>query len=404
VPRRLAFFLSLLLPAALGCSGSQTVTAPPAPGGLITGAGGGLASATSAGAGGASTIPTAGTGGSGGSSRGSGAAAGSGGAGGSFPLGAPIDAPNDQWTWVPFPDAVCANGTSTGLGIYPSSTSNRLLFFLMGGGACWDQANCADVPTSLYLTGYDATSFATDPQRALSVLDRSDPDNPFADYSVVYIPYCTGDVFSGSNVVTWSGQTFNFVGSLNIIAYLERVVPTFAGVERVVLAGDSAGGFGAGINWWRVQEAFGSTRVDMVDDSGPPLPAPYLSTALAQQFRDTWNMNAALPPGCTACPTHFEALFDYYGATMTGHRGALLSYEDDSIISTFFSTTEFTQGLDALAVGDIDPTQNLHYFFIPGALHVVETSMINATSSGVTLGAWLGKMESDDPTWTSAGP
>ena len=42
------------------------------------------------------------------------------------------------------------------------------------------------------------------------VFDSSNPDNPFADYSIVYMPYCDGSAFGGDNDVddpNWNGET-----------------------------------------------------------------------------------------------------------------------------------------------------------------------------------------------------
>ena len=57
------------------------------------------------------------------------------------PLGALINAPQTTWTWVDFPDSACSDGSTTGIGISPSSSTN-LVIFLEGGGACGDYATC----------------------------------------------------------------------------------------------------------------------------------------------------------------------------------------------------------------------------------------------------------------------
>jgi hypothetical protein len=46
--------------------------------------------------------------------------------------------------------------------------------------------------------------------------------------------------------------------------------------------------------------------------------------------------NAATPPGCPACATDLDATVAFYGANLTGHRAALLSYTQDGVISVFF--------------------------------------------------------------------
>ena len=58
-------------------------------------------------------------------------------------LGAPITAPAKTWTWVNFPDAVCDDGSPTGIGVSLNPASKDILIFLQGGGACWDYDSCA---------------------------------------------------------------------------------------------------------------------------------------------------------------------------------------------------------------------------------------------------------------------
>ena len=69
----------------------------------------------------------------------------------------------------------------------------KLLIFLQGGGACWQGFyNCN-------ILADDQAPPAAPPFPG--VFDSSSPDNPFADYSVVYMPYCDGSAFGGDNDV-----------------------------------------------------------------------------------------------------------------------------------------------------------------------------------------------------------
>src|SRR3990167_9013717 len=65
------------------------------------------------------------------------------------PIGDAITAPMNTWTWVDFPDAVCDDGSPTGIGVNLNGSSS-LFVFLMGGGACWDYTPCALFNTSAH--------------------------------------------------------------------------------------------------------------------------------------------------------------------------------------------------------------------------------------------------------------
>jgi hypothetical protein len=320
----------------------------------------------------------------------------------------PIVAPARTWTWVPFTNAYCANGTTTGIGINPGDAGGRLLIFLNGGGACWDENTCYGLQTASYISsGYGASQFAGDAATLLqgSLFNRNDVANPFRNDSFVFVPYCTGDVHAGSRPdAVWGTHPTKHVGFQNVAAYLLRLVPTFSGASRVILSGSSAGGFGALTNWYQTQQAFGTLRVDLLDDAGPPLPAPYLTEALEQTWRNAWNLAAAIPPACTQCATDLDASIAFYGTTMTGHRAALLSYTQDNVIGLFFQLPgdQVEAGLYALAA-EMMPYDIWRHFYVAGSTHTI-LGAPDTVSDGVSLRTFLTQMVTDDPSWASVVP
>jgi hypothetical protein len=332
-----------------------------------------------------------------------------GGGGGGIVIGDPITAPAEQWTWIPFDNAFCADGSPTGIGVNLTDKSKRVVIFLMGGGACWDQFTCYTLMTASNLDGYDGTKFQSDAQGLLSgsLFDRNDPTNPTKDDNFIFVPYCTGDVHSGDKVADYGGQQTHHVGFANMTAFLGRILPTFPDAERVLFSGSSAGGFGAGTNYWRVQDAFGSVRVDLIDDSGPALPAPYLSDEREKTWRDAWNLDVSLPPDCDACKTELNALIPYYAAKYPKSRGALLSYTQDNVISAFYGpiqTTYFEEGLKVLTKTQLEGLPNFRYYYLPGEDHVLLSNPNNVSMDGVVLKEWLKQMVEDDAAWANVQP
>jgi hypothetical protein len=331
-----------------------------------------------------------------------------------FVLGAPITAPAGQWTWVPFDNAFCANGTTTGIGINPSTTSTRVLIYMEGGGACWDELTCYTLMTAArFTTGYDQTTFKTELADPTNItmpggfLDRAAAGNPVKDYSYVYIPYCTGDVFSGNNVTTIGTNTVHFVGYANVTAFLERIVPTFPGADRVILAGSSAGGYGAVFNWWQAQRAFGSVRVDVLDDSGAFMPADVLTSSTSQSVMSaqaaSWNLAATVP--CGGCMSNPSAIFGAYAAAAPTHRGALMSYTQDTVLPSYYqiSTTQFTTGLYEDLATQFARNANLKAFVVGDAGHVLLDEPL-LTQNGVTVQAFVKELVTDSPSWATVQP
>ena len=316
--------------------------------------------------------------------------------------GVPITAPERTWTWVDVAGAKCLDGSPTGIGVNLTKDSDDVLVFLEGGGACWDAASCwGPAPTAFnVLTGYGKTQLDTDPQiPAIYLLDRSDSDNPFKDKNIVYVPYCTGDSFSGDNVTTLNylgtDHESHFVGHKNIELYLARLLATFPKAKRVWVAGDSAGGFGASFNAGTFQDAFTSARVDVIDDSGQPIdPDP----AKWAQWKSVWNMQ--LPADCTTCAKGPSGFVDYYRMKYPTNRFGLISFDYDVVIAPFMSLslTQFHDELTAMLDHFDTSFANGHYFVLAGASHV---GLVTPTGD---LKSWVKEMVSDSTIWQSVRP
>ncbi|HUB09484.1 MAG TPA: pectin acetylesterase-family hydrolase, partial [Myxococcales bacterium] len=237
------------------------------------------------------TTGAATTGGTGGGSSG-----GSTGASG----GTPITGLNPmQWTWVPIDGAICRDGSATGIGVNLNPNSNKLMIFLEGGGACFNIVTCADNDSTV---PFGASEFQTNfgpgaLEASAGVFNRSDPANPMADWSFVYVPYCTGDIHGGNAPDGGTSDGVGpeaFVGYHNMTLDLARLVPTFTSLNEVLLTGVSAGGFGALLNYDQVAAAFSGVPVELLDDSGPPMSTDYLAPCLQQEVTQDWNLGATV--------------------------------------------------------------------------------------------------------------
>jgi len=313
-----------------------------------------------------------------------------------------VEARVNEWTWVDVPGSRCANGTPTGFGVNRAASSDTVVLFLQGGGACWDGITClGPVTTSFYVaTGYDRLAFQTDVLRAAMLpMRRLDPTNPFRGMHLVYVPYCTGDVHAGDRVAQYSflGRTadIHHVGYRNLGLFLPRVRATFPNARRIILMGDSAGGFGAAINMDRVQRFYGDVPVDVLDDSGPPvLP----DRSRWQAWRTAWNMQ--FPQDCPACAEDLTAVVRVLQNRYPTRRFGLISYTHDAVISTFMNVTAF-QFWDSLrATADALPRTwpGARTFLVPGILHV---GMLAPTPAMVR---WMDAFAREDPAWASEGP
>jgi hypothetical protein len=273
------------------------------------------------------------------------------------------------------------------------------------------------------------------------IWDRSLSNNPFKDWSWVYIPYCTGDLHTGSTtkVFPTTQMTGHFAGRQNLALDLAQIVPSFPSVSHVVLSGSSAGSVGALINYDFVAQAFGGVRVDLVDDSAPIFPNPlWPGVGLSVMF-SAWNTSAAMPADCPQCSHDAANLYGFLSQKYPASRFALTDHDSDATVaplylmgpgpapapvrSFYFSLGDFTNN-------ELAPLPNWRYYVSSSSVHTllwaISESSVNThctwhfrlgwpvvpatclphsppiAPTTVELADWLTQMESDDPSWQSA--
>lgn len=297
-------------------------------------------------------------------------------------------APPGEWTWVAFSEAVCANGTSTGLGVNPApADGGDVVLYLAGGGACWDAASCYVVKSAWNVDlGYGPAQFASERFRSIPLFDRRNMANPFAGAHFVFVPYCTGDLHIGTATKRHTaGVDTHHVGAKNLDAFLARLGPTFASARRVFVIGTSAGGFGGQMNAWRFAAAFPSAEVHVLADSAAlVMPAG----SRWSEWVTAWEPQA--PPGCATCGDGPEPWLTSARLALGNGRLALISSEEDGLLAAF-------SGLTGAAFRDaVLGLRQRHFaappsaaFVVPGARHVFLDEW-SVEQRGVRLGAWLG--------------
>ncbi|MFT3923339.1 MAG: pectin acetylesterase-family hydrolase [Myxococcales bacterium] len=298
---------------------------------------------------------------------------------GSLPKGEP--APND-WTWVSMKTTLCRNGSPAGY-FYRKGSEKGLLIYLNGGGACADKFFCNlnpvdvdhDLPIEFLSHGTPDLFVGVRTQRQQApeegIFKRSEASNPVAKWSMIYIPYCTGDIHSGSRkdveVPNVPGKQ-QFTGRLNYEKMLDSFGPTFADSTQVLLTGSSAGGFGSLFNADYTIEWFkkhgDKAKVKIISDSGVPFQNAYMAACLQKRWRTYWGLDDILPKDCTDC---FAAdggdIVKGYGNWLFHKKyegqvlGGFISSVEDEIIRAFYAPgLSMTKGKPDDCT--LDPTSN----------------------------------------------
>jgi cysteine-rich repeat protein len=247
----------------------------------------------------------------------------------------PIEALPLEWEFVEIEGARCLNGDPAGFGVSLNPSSERVVIYFEGGGACFN-AQCDLLSFSIpFVPPGDG------------IFNRDNDDNPVRTWNMIYVPYCTGDVYIGDRpdaTIEGLAGTRQFVGYRNVGLFLERLVPTFKTSTQVLLTGISAGGFGAAANFERVQRAFGPIPVTLLDDSGPPMPSDALSSCLQASWRETWNLDDTVLRDCGAdCADPDDFVFDlarHLIRRFPDRHGGLFSNRSDTVIRSFYGFGE----------------------------------------------------------------
>jgi len=317
----------------------------------------------------------------------------------------PITAPAETWTWVPFPDAQCADGSATGIGVNLTSRSSDLVVYFEGGGACWDDQTCFTYDLAVHVTGgYGPAEFAAEAPGAAAPFDRGATANPLKDASFVFVPYCTGDLNAGAATRTYGTHLVHHAGAANVAAYLRRLAVTFPGARRVYVTGSSAGGFAAQINYPRFAAAFPSAELHALADSAQAV-QPLLG--LYPIWLAAWN--PVIPAGCSGCAGDLTALPAWLADTYPDGRFALLAYEQDGTLAAYFglyTAADYKAATLGLFASAYDGRANAHYFALDGTSHTMLGSLPTLATSpgGTTLQAWVGQWYAGDAGWASLKP
>jgi len=217
----------------------------------------------------------------------------------------PVDDPSDgiNWTKVDLPsDCKSGAGNSTFIMVRRGS-ENNLLIYLEGGGACLDYNTCGG-PTSTVTTldpEFDSGPRPLKSTYVRGIFDVSNPLNPFRNWTIVFIPYSTGDIHVGNRVVRYynvsnptQNKTIYHVGYVNAIVAM-RWINSSGNFDKIVVSGSSAGGFGTILHFYRASEIFNKPII-AINDAGPGTQANATSPFRNQILFDRWGIQQNYPP------------------------------------------------------------------------------------------------------------
>lgn len=307
---------------------------------------------------------------------------------------------------------ICLYGSAFRVYVRPGR-SNKVLFYLEGGGACWNDATCWQ-NTNAKITAKPLAPL----DLFAGIFSTSDPNNPFADWSVVYVPYCDGSVFSGDHVADYAHGRVWHRGISNLSTGVDVMTSRFPRPDKIVVSGSSAGGFGTFSGYGIVRIAYPHTEILVLDDSGPGVQNPNDVQALFDRGSN-WRLGDYFPRSCQLCLSQPVFLTDWAMNRDPTLRGALFSTLHDFVIRDFLNTD--ADGYAALLLEVTGRVRSRHpdrlkRFFVDDDFHTIllgvgiepgekpgpvyRTMRVN----GVKVADWVRDFVDDGPLWQDVLP
>jgi cysteine-rich repeat protein len=188
----------------------------------------------------------------------------------------------DHWTKIVLDEATygtrCGDGSPYAFWVRlppTGSPSEKVIVWVQGGGLCVSESDCVAKATNL-------SSAVEDNRPTTGILSTSAADNPFSDWTMVFLPYCTQDLHIGGGITdTFPTIAVERFGAINLRAALRYVRDVLwqdlAATEpegyrpdrlTVLFTGESSGGIGVNYNYHYLLDDLRWVHTTAVPDSG----------------------------------------------------------------------------------------------------------------------------------------
>jgi hypothetical protein len=169
---------------------------------------------------------------------------------------------------------------------YRPGNPQQLLIHFQGGGACWNSRNC-DLNQS---PTYDPSVEDSDQPNQNGIFDFANPENPFKDFTVAYVTYCTADLHLGNRVAVYivpatgpkqvSTLKIHHNGYHNVMAAIKWVFANTSSPQTIFVSGESAGAIASPFFAAFVADHYKRSRIIQLGDGGGGYRTPVVTKML----------------------------------------------------------------------------------------------------------------------------
>ena len=309
----------------------------------------------------------------------------------------PLSSLSKGWNRIPGREGTgCAHDSTFTFKVRPG-LSDKVMIFLNGGGACWRATECDPKAKPTYTMTSDS---ANDASVRVGIFDVANDANPVRDFTMIYVPYCTGDVHLGSRTVDYekSGKYFavRHEGSKNLESVLDWVYSNIKNPRLVFVTGVSAGAIPSPVVAAKVARHYPRARVVQLGDGAGGYQAAAVPSLLAGWGAQDYLQRDPAYRNLDSADFTFERL--YLAASRSAPRVHFAQYNsaDDATQVYFLSLLGIRNpALPKLLGADLDQVSNgaswFHSYTAPGKTHTIlrSNAMYTTKVDGVSFNDWL---------------
>ena len=273
-------------------------------------------------------------------------------------------------------DYVCGNGSAYKFFVNPSLTSNNVLIYFEAGGACWDYPSCsgqsgirgAANPNGIpddYMNGFSIPAIMSPFIFRAHPWERVDTQH----WTIIFVPYCTGDIFIGDNEKTYIDEETGteldwnhngFKNTQGILKWMKEgpFKDHFTSIPKLMVTGCSAGGAGSILNYHFIRKELAGRVSEsiLLNDSGPIYytlgDADLWSGPLHEKIQEAWGIENVITQLGDNIP---EFTSDDFGSLSTA---LAIEYPHDKIAHTQFTRDGNYSGYSYERFYDPPPTKD----------------------------------------------
>jgi hypothetical protein len=295
----------------------------------------------------------------------------------------------------------CMHGDPYSFFVHMGNPDKVLIYFAFGG-FCYNAKLCAASALNYVpKINVDPTSLST----TSGIFDLKRDDNPFKDWSWVYVPECTADFEWGDNVASYPAMgsspavTVQHKGFVNVSAVRDWVYGKFDKPSKIFVTGSSGGADAALMHYSYLRQHYTAVKdwVYLADSSFGVVTESFLTDAVeswgAYKNRPTWipAINDATPVQMTWDFVE-KAGADYY------KDGAMAEF--GSAYDTLESITYELMGgkkegwhdkMEAHLDNVSSQIPQFRYLIVPGTGHIVlnQPTFYDYEADGTSLRDWV---------------